>query len=656
MSTSSLLSIGKSGLLAAQVGLSTTGNNITNANVDGYNRQVVLQQNSPANNLGYGFVGNGTEVSQVKRIYDSFISSQVNSAQAATSSLDTYYKQISQIDNMMADPDAGLSPALQDFFKGVQDFSANPGSTASRQALLSNAGSLVSRFQGMSARLQEISDGVNSQITSNVAVINSYAKQIADLNNSIAGLAVNQSNMPNDLLDQRDQLITELNKYVKATVTQGDNNMLTVSIGSGQPMVVGNKSFELGTTPSLTDPSRVEVGYKVGNTTTNLPSSALTGGSLGGLLDFRSNTLDQVQNALGKVAIGLASTFNAQQKLGQDLNGDMGGDFFNIPPAVIGANRLNSSTNSNVISAVVSDPSKLTGSDYALKFDGTNYSVTRQSDGQKTIINPYPQTKPQTIDGVDFSISGTAAEGDNFSIRPTASGASGLSVKITDGAKLAAAAPISTSAPSANTGSGKISPGSVDQAYLTPGNALTGPLTLTYDKTSNSLSGFPAAQAIVVTNSAGVSTTYPAGTASIPYHDGDNLNFGGVNVAISGTPGDQDKFTVGPNTGGVGDNRNAALLAGLQTKNTMDGANTTFQGSYAQTVSFVGNKTREVQINGAASAALLSQNQQSQQSVSGVNLDEEAANLLRYQQAYQACGKVMQIASTLFDVVIGIGN
>ncbi|CDG81884.1 flagellar hook-associated protein FlgK [Janthinobacterium agaricidamnosum] len=654
--TSSLLNIGKSGLLAAQVGLATTGHNITNANVDGYNRQVVLQQNSPANNLGYGFVGNGTEVSQVKRMYDSFMASQVNSAQATTSSLDAYYKQISQIDNFMADPDAGLSPALQDFFKGVQDFSANPGSVASRQALLSSANSLASRFQGMSARLQDIYDGVNSQITSNVAVINSYAKQIAELNNTIAGLAVNQSNMPNDLLDQRDQLVTELNKYVKATVTPGENNTVTVSIGSGQPMVVGNRAFELGTTASLTDPNRIEVGYKVGDTTTVLPSNALTGGSLGGLLDFRSGTLDRVQNSLGKVAIALASTFNAQHKLGQDLNGDMGGDFFKIAPSVIGASRLNSPSNSNVLSAVVSDPSKLTGSDYALKFDGTNYTVTRQSDGQKTVINPYPQTKPQTIDGVDFSISGTAAEGDNFTIRPTANGASGLSVLITDRNKLAAAAPISTGSPTTNTGNGKISAGSVDKAYLTPGNALTGQVTLTYDKASNSLSGFPAGQAVVVTNSAGVSTTYPAGTASIPYHEGDNLNFGGVNVAISGTPGNQDKFTIGPNSNGSGDNRNAALLGALQTKNTMDGGHTTFQGSYAETVSFVGNKTREVQINGLASAALLDQNTKSQQSVSGVNLDEEAANLLRYQQAYQACGKVMQIASTLFDVVIGLGR
>jgi len=654
--TSNLLSIGKSGLLAAQVGLATTGHNITNANVDGYNRQVVLQQTSQANNAGYGFVGTGTEVSEIKRQYDSFMSSQVNSAQANTSAFDAYYTQISQIDNLMADTTAGLSPALQDFFKGVQDFSSNPTSIASRQALLSSANSLAARFQSLSGRLTEIGDGVNSQITSNVTVINSYAKQIAALNSSISQLTTNASNQPNDLLDQRDQLVAEMNKYVKTTSQPGSNNTITVSIGSGQPLVVGDRNFELAATPSLTDPSRVEVGYVTGSTVTVLPKNSLTGGSLGGLLDFRSETLDTVQNSLGKVAIALATTFNDQHKLGQDLNGAMGTDFFKVPDPVIGADRRNSSSSTTVLSAKVSDPTQLTASDYSLKFDGSNYVVTRQSDGARTIINPYPQTKPQTIDGVDFSISGTAAEGDNYVIKPTANGASGLAVITTDVNKLAAGSPIATGAPVSNTGNAKLSPGSVDSAYLNPGNALTSTVTLTYDKTTGSLSGFPAGQAVTVKGLDGASTTYPAGTANIPYKEGDSFNFGGINISMTGAPAQGDTFTIAPNAGGVGDNRNAAALASLQTKNILDGGKATFQGSYAQTVSYVGNKTREVQVSGLASMALLQQNTTQQQSVSGVNLDEEAANLLRYQQAYQACGKVMQIASTLFDVVIGIAR
>ncbi|MNM70512.1 Flagellar hook-associated protein 1 [compost metagenome] len=489
-----------------------------------------------------------------------------------------------------------------------------------------------------------------------MTVINTYAKQLAELNKSISQLSVDASNQPNDLLDQRDQLITELNKYVKATVQPAANNTVTISIGAGQPLVVADRSFELAATPSRTDPNRIEVGYVTGNTVTVLPDNSLTGGSLGGLLEFRSGTLDNVQNSLGKVAIALASTFNDQHKLGQDLNGAMGGDFFKIPDPVIGADRGNNTSSTTVLSAKVSDPTKLTASDYSLKYDGSNYVVTRESDGAHTIINPYPQTGPQTIDGVDFSISGTAAQGDNYVIKPTANGAAGLNVLITDRNKIAAAAPIATSATVANTGSGKLSAGSVDKAYLTPGNALTGPVTLTYDKATTSLTGFPAGQAVTVKGLNGTTTTYPAGTANIPYTEGDNFSFGGINVSMTGAPAQGDTFTIKPNAGGVGDNRNAALLAGLQTKNILDGGNATFQGSYAQTVSFVGNKTREVQVSGLASLALLQQVSTQQQAVSGVNLDEEAANLLRYQQSYQACGKVMQIASTLFDVVIGLGR
>ena len=267
------------------------------------------------------------------------------------------------------------------------------------------------------------------------------------------------------------------------------------------------------------------------------------------MLEFRSGSLDRIQNSLGKVAIALASTFNEQHKLGQDLNGDMGGDFFKLPDPVIGADYRNNATSTTAVSAKVSDPTKLTASDYAVKYDGANYVVTRQSDGAKTTINPYPQTVPQTIDGVDFSITGAAAEGDNFMVRPTANGAADLAVAITDRNKLAAGAPIATSAPVANTGSGKLSAGSVDKAYLTPGNALTAPLTLTYDKATTSLSGFPAGQAVTVNGLNGATTTYPAGTANIPYTEGDNFSFGGINVSMTGAPAQGDTFTIAPEHG-----------------------------------------------------------------------------------------------------------
>jgi flagellar hook-associated protein 1 len=646
-----ILSIGKSGLMAAQAGLSTTGHNITNANVAGYNRQVVVQATATAMAESYGFMGTGTKIAEIKRYSDEFLNTQVRSAQASKSSLDAFYSQISQIDNLMADSTSGLSPALQDFFKGVQDVTGNHASVPSRQSMLSAADTLASRFQALNTRLAEIRTGVNGQITSNVTLINSYAQQIATLNDQIGGFSTEEQRLPNDLMDKRDQLIAELNKQVKATVMPGDNNSLTVSIGSGQPLVVGKKAFELVATTSPTDQTRVEVGYLTANKVTVMSESALTGGELGGLLDFRANSLDPTQNALGRVAIGMASTFNAQHKLGLDMNGVQGGDFFTQATAFVGKNVNNNATSTTTVSASVSDPTKLTTSDYKVEFDGTSYNVIRLSDNKKTPIAPYPQSGPQTIDGVDFAISGSAAPGDNFIVRPTINGAQDFRVAIGDVSQIAAAAPIATSVPLTNTGTATISEGKVDKSYFA--SPLAAPLTLSYNSSGSLLTGFPASQAVTV-SSGGTSTTYAAG-APVPFSSGATYTTGGISFSIGGVPANGDTFTISPSAAS-GDTRNAGLLGALQTTNIFNNGSTTFQGAYAQMVSTVGNKTREVQVNAQAGEALLAQATGAAQDVSGVNLDEEATNLLKYQQAYQAAGKVMQIASTVFDTLLSIGH
>ena len=648
-----ILNIGKSGLFAAQAGMSTTGNNIANANVAGYSRQLVLQGTGPSQNIGGGFIGSGTRVADIQRYSDNFLNTQVRNATTAKSSLDSFHAQISQVDNLLADNTSGLSPALQDFFKGVQDLSSNPASVASRQALMSSADSLASRFQGLNGRLQEIRDGVNSQIGSNVTLINSFASQIAKLNEQIGAASSSGQGMPNDLMDTRDQLVLDLNKQIKATVVAGDNNSITVSIGNGQPLVVGKRSYELAMMTSPTDPGRSTVGYVTGSKVVPLADGTLAGGELGGLMEFRSGALDRAQNSLGRIALSLAHTFNNQHQLGLDDSGAPGGAFFKEAEPVVTSSRNNSAASTTVVGASISDPTKLTQSDYSVSFDGTNYNVTRLSDNKKTVISPFPQTEPQTIDGVDFAVSGNAVTGDSFLVRPTINGAAQFALALTDRAKIAAAAPIVTTNPINNKGTGKLSEGSVEAAYLQPGNPLTGPVTLTYG--AGGLSGFPAGQAVTVTTN-GVATVYPAGTTPIPYSAGSNYNFGGINLSFTGTPANTDTFRIAPNVNGVGDNRNARALGNLQTTNILDGGTATFGSAYAELVSFVGNKTREVQVNGEAGAALLKQATNAQQSVSGVNLDEEASNLLKYQQAYQAAGKVMQMASTLFDTLLSLGR
>jgi flagellar hook-associated protein 1 FlgK len=654
-----LLNIGKSGLFAAQAGLATTGHNIANAGVAGYSRQTVIQGSLGGQNVGYGFVGSGTQVTDIKRFSDSFLNAQVRSAQATSSALTAYGSQASQIDNMLADSTSGLSPALQDFFKSVQDVSASAGSTASRQAFLSSADSLATRFQSMSTQLDDIKSGVNTQITANVASINSYAGQIATLNSQIGALSSTGAT-PNDLIDARDQLLLELNKHVKATSAPGSSNTVTVTIGSGQPLVVGERAYQLAAVPSPDDASRMAVAYVTGNRTTVMADSALTGGELGGLLEFRGSTLDGAQNALGRVAITLAASFNAQQALGQTTSGKLGDKLFaDATPLVLSNdNPVADPVSPTALGVTVNDATKLTTSDYTVDYDSVNsrFSVTRLSDKQRTDLPAYTQPGPQSIDidGLSFTISGIQAQGDSFTVRPTANGAANFKLLTHDVGAIAAAAPVISGATIGNKGNVKVGEATVDKTFLTT-VASFAPSTLSYQVNTNSLSGFAAGQVVTVKTAAG-STAYTAGTDTIPYVDGATYSFDGVSMSMAGTPIDGDSFTVARTAIGGNDNRNMLAMGQLQSKTLLDNGSATLQGAFAQLVSTVGNKTREVQVSNAAATTSLAQATAIQQSVSGVNLDEEAANLLKYQQAYQAAGKVMQIASTLFDTLLSLGR
>jgi flagellar hook-associated protein 1 FlgK len=646
----SLLSIGKTGLYAAQAALATAGNNITNANVAGYSREVVVQSTSISMGGANGYIGTGTQVAQVKRYSDDFLNAQVRTAQASSSGLDAYQAQVQQIDNLLADTTSGLSPALQDFFSSVQNLTGDGAGVSSRGSFLSSADTLAARFQSMTGRMDEIRKGVNTQITASVTSINTYAKQIAQLNDQIGKLTDAAGlNPPNDLLDKRDQLIMDLNKQIKATVVPGDNNSLTVSIGNGQPLVVGTNSFQLAATNSPTDQTRTTVGYITQGKITPMAESALTGGELGAALQFRTQSLDLAQNSMGRVAIALATTINDQNHLGLDGNGNPGGDIFTVAPAEVTKNVNNNQTSTTAIAATVVDATQLTTSDYKVDFDGTNFNVYRLSDNKKTVISPFPQSQPQVIDGLAFDVSGAADTGDNFLVRPTLNAAANFKLALTDGAQIAAAAPIATSVPLTNSGSGKISAGSVDKNYLAA--PLGASVSIAFDKASGTLTGFPADVDVTVN---GATTTYPAGT-NPPFQDGASYTVAGMSFTLNGAPADGDTFTIAPNTG-LGDTRNASLMGDLQSTNVMDGGKATFQSAYATLVSTVGNKTREVQANAEAAAAQLTQAQSAANNVSGVNLDEEAANLLKYQQAYQASGKVMQIADTIFNALLQIGS
>ena len=764
----SILGIGQSALAAAQMGIATTGHNIANANTPGYSRQVLLQSAAAAQNDGGSFIGQGTKIGEVKRIYNEFIGQQVNATQSAQNYSAAYLNQVQRINNLVADQTAGISPSLQEFFSAIQNLASTPNGTAgsaARQSVLSTGAALTTRLAGLGAQLDQVSEEVNSRISQTITDINSYAKQISQLNDSIeTAESISGGATPNDLLDQRDYAVTQLSRLVNVTVVE-QSGKFNIFMGTGQPLVLGAKVSVLQPTSSLTDPSRIQASYESNGTLIQLNEKSITGGELGGLFAFRTNSLDTSRNSIGRISIAIATEFNAQHKLGQDLNGQVGTDFF----SVAGPSSTPSSANTGTanIAASFADVGALTLSDYRVQYlAGTlpapNYfKITRVSDGTAQTSN----TLPAVIDGITFNLQSSAvlpAVNDEFMVKPTAAGASSLRVAISDVAKIAAGTPLSTTTPTTNLGTGKITPGVIDSPVAAKSNSLTASIgsvvvadsyqsttlasplnlsfatapnslagfpvgalvsvtsggvtsnyevaaaaapaatppkvvnvpytsgatvtyagisfvikdnptaptagetftlasstpvtasTLTYNSGTNSFSGFPATANVTVKNG-NTTTSYVAG-AAIPYVEGSTISYNGLSFVVSGAFKNGDVVNISNNATGTGDNRNAVLLAGLQTKNTMASGSTSFQGAYGQFVSLVGNKAHELEVTNSAETKLLDQALQAQQAESGVNLDEEAANLLRYQQAYQAAGKLMQIASQLFDALLALGR
>jgi flagellar hook-associated protein 1 FlgK len=550
----SLYSLGLSGLNAAQAGLTTTGHNIDNSTTDGYNRQRVLTSTAGATATSSGFYGRGVQVDTVQRQYDSFLYKQLVGAQSSGSAYSTQLDQISQIDNMMGDETVGISPALADFFASVNAVASNPADAATRQDLIGKGSALVSQINSAYQDLQTQRDGLNQQISQAVNSVNGYLNQINQLNQQIViSRGQGNGNSPNDLLDQRDQLLSQLAQTVGIRyTTQGDS--VSISLQSGQALLSGTTVYSLQAIPSAADPSRTVVAYNLpsgpGGATTpvELNDSKLTDGTLGGLLQFRSQSLDVIQNQLGQMAAGLATTFNTLHDQGVDLYGNAGTDFFSLasPVALTGAKN----TGTGALTADYTDPSQLTADDYKISFDGTNYTVTRASDNAAVTVTP-TGTPPTSLafDGLTVNITGTPAAGDTWTLQPTRNAARDLGMAISDPSKIAAS-----------------------------------------------------------------STTDP----------------GSANGA------------------------NALALAQLQTTRNLAGNSLSVTDLFSQIVNNVGQQTADAKANDKAQTSVVSQRSQDNSSVSGVNLNEEYVNLSQFQEQYQAAAKIIDVASTVFDALLGL--
>jgi flagellar hook-associated protein 1 FlgK len=545
----SIISTAQSAVASAQINITTTAHNIANAATPGYSRQQVVQVSATPSENGYGFLGQGTDVQTVKRVFDSLLAKQVINGQANKSESLSYQNNMEQINNLLSDQKTGISKYMQDFFNSVQTLNANPTDTPSRQALLSTASSMVSRFQTIDNRLSEMQENVNSQIKPSLDLINAYGKQIGQLNNLIKKALNGTGYPPNDMMDQRDQIVRDLSKQVKTSVIEADDGTYSVYVGKGLSLVLGTDVNSFQTTSSANDTSRMEVSMVSSEgINTSISYDNLPGGQLGGLLKFRAESLDGLQNKFGRIALAFASSFNTQHKLGYDKSGTLGENFFTVTDSLGQWPSIQKTGSTPLLPVVtVANPTALTTSDYVMTGTENGYTITRLSDNSTTTLAS--KSEPTTLDGLVFTPPADINSTTKFTIKPTANVAANIKVAITNVNKIAMGL-----------------------------------------------------------------TTEP------------------------------------------GDNRNGLLLAGLATTSIIDDASSTFTDAYAAMVSEVGNKTRELQINAQADTMVLQHALNAMESESGVNLDEEAANLMRYQQLYQASAKMMTIANDIFKSLLQISG
>lgn len=611
-------------MLAFQRALETTSHNIANANTPGYSRQVVELSSRIGGGANNVYVGGGTQVSTIKRIYDTLLAEQVRTSTTGQARLDTLNSLASRIDVLLADADTGLGTGLQSFFNGVQDLANDPSSIPTRQALLGEAEGIASRFQSLDGRLGELDSEVNERLQLAVADINRLSSGIADVNDKIA--VAGRGAQPNDLLDHRDRLVMELSQIISVDTTLQDDGTMNVFVGSGQSLVIGTEARQLGVRASGFDPTRMTVVYEgvVGPTALD---SSLSGGKLGGLLDFRANMLDPARQSLGQTAIAFAARFNEQHAAGMDLRGNRGGDFFSIdPPSILyhGANM-----GSGTAVAAVDDIGSLSGADYILSYDGAAYSLQRADTNQNiALAGTGTAVDPFVADGISIVVGGAPAAGDEIMIRTGAGAAGSLQSLISDPQAIAMAAPTRSLFSASNIGDASISAAAVvdpdDPALLNSSDIL-----------------FTSA------------TTYSInGAGNFAYTDGSPIVINGSTVTISGQPSVGDSFTIEANFGASGDNSNGLLLADIQSVGLLDGGAISINENYGQLVANVGATTSQVQANLDAQSVLLANAEDAMLAKSGVNLDEEAANLIRYQQAYQAAAQVVSVVSSLFDSLL----
>ncbi|WP_341886929.1 flagellar hook-associated protein FlgK [Variovorax sp. YR752] len=657
MGASALMSLGMRAMTANYAALQATGHNISNVNTPGYSRQSVVLETNGGQFTGAGFFGKGVNVASVKREHSEFLTREAATTRAIAAADETRSNQMQQLEKVFALGEDGIGYAASQLFNAFVDVANKPADTSSRQVVLARAGEFATRLKVAGEQLDTLQQGVTEELRASITQVNMLAGRVAELNQKIAAVK-GSGQSPNDLLDQRDLVISEMSQYLQVSTVEAGDGSMSVFIGGGQKLVLGSQTTQLVAMADVFDPSRLQLGVNDAGSLREMPQELVTGGSLSGLLRFQNSDLVSARNQLGQIAAAVAGSVNQQQALGLDGSEPptTGAPLLTVGgPLVLPAS---SNTGSSTVSLAVTDSMELQASDYELWRDPAlpagSYTLTRLSDGSsQTVANG------AIIDGFQINIAAPApADNDRFLLRPVAAAAGTAALALENPRGIAAASPVTATFDVDNTGTA-----SVSALSATAVNAAAAPLTATIAFTNDSGAYTwelrDASNALVRSGTgtwtAGQPIRSDAWTPATPAQRYDWA------LDLNGVPRNGDTITLGNTPFPAADNGNARAMmalrdAGLVGQRTLT-SGTVVPGSsvtdaYANMLAEVGVRVQSAKLSAQQSASIADDADAALTSKVGVNLDEEAARLIQFQQSYQAAAKMLQVAQSLFDTLL----